>query len=268
MALKIYIYVGYFYHCICVLATVILISWSIYLYHLNDDVAKIDYKTFHGNKDQIYPSVSLCFGNIFIDEKLRKYGVDQDSYLKFLKGEIFSQTMLSINYRNVTTDLEEFLLGILFEQELDYGEVNPNQTYWYDNTKDSQVKSWRPHYYVDHFNPYYGTIYKCLAVDVPYIPNEHFNWISVVMKKSVFHNNIRPYAISSNLQSTGFFSVQISYPNQRLRYSTEKHTWNVLTMNGSYGTRFNIHGMEVMRRRNKAREPCNCLLYTSDAADE
>ena len=124
-----YNYVGYAYQCLCVLATVVLSSFCIHLYYLNEDVARVDYRQFDDNRNHIYPSISLCFGNIFVEEKLEGHGVNQSIYLKFLKGEFFVQPMLSINYRNVTIDPESFLHAVEFQQDFDNGELNPNQTY-------------------------------------------------------------------------------------------------------------------------------------------
>ena len=80
----------------------------IHLYTLNYDVSRVDYKIFHAEEDNIYPSISLCFGDVFVEEKLKKYGVNQSLYLQFLKGEFFSQSMLYINYTNVTLNPEDF----------------------------------------------------------------------------------------------------------------------------------------------------------------
>ena len=244
------------YHSVCILATVVLVSWSFHLYFLNDDVSRVDYKVFHDEEDQIYPSISLCFGNVFLEEKLKAYGVNQSLYVKFLKGEFFSQLMLNVSYKDVTINPHEYLLGIGIEQLLDNGDVNPNHDYWYDHTNQDQLTSWKPHWKphaVDHFNHHRGVVYKCMMVDVPYIPNQHLSFIAVVMKKSIFPNGTRPV----NPTSAGFFLVEMSYPNQRVRYSTGKCNWNVLSMNHSYGTKFIITGMEVLKRRNKKKEPCH-----------
>ena len=244
------------YRCLCIIATIVLVAWSFYLYHLNDDVSRVDYKIFHAGEDDIYPSISLCFGNVFVEEKLKDGGVSKDLYIKFLKGEVFSDSMLRINYTNVTINPADFLLGIAVEQDLDSGDVNPNHDYWFDNTNEDDEDSWKPHWeshMVDHFGHFHGRLYKCLTVDVPYIPNEHINWIAVVMKKSIFPDGVRP----AHPYGDTLFSVQMSYPGQRLRYAFEKHNWNVISMNQSYGTKFIINGLEVLKRRNKRKEPCH-----------
>ena len=148
---------------------------------------------------------------------------------------------------------EDFLLGVDLEKRLDNGEINKNQTLWYDRTKGDGTHSWIPKYYVDQFNHYLGTLYKCLTVDVPYVQNKTFNKLAIVMKKSVFLNSIRPVSLSTG----GLFSVQIGFPQQRLRYSSKRTSWTAIQLNESYGTVFDVHGLEVVKRRNKRSEPCN-----------
>ena len=125
-------------------------------------------------------------------------------YLKYLKGELFSQKTLYVDYSNVTIDLEKYLLGIQVAQDFDSGEINPDRTYWYDHTKGDEPGPWKPRHYVNQFNHLYGTIFKCLTVDIPFTLNEHVSWMSVVMKKSVFPNGVRPTTYSEN----EFFSVR------------------------------------------------------------
>ena len=145
MALIDYRCVGIAYHSICLLTTIVLISWCIYLYSLNEDVSRVDYHLFHDKSKHIYPSVSLCFGNVFKEDILKTYGLSQNLYDLFLKGEYFFEPMLSVNYKNVTIDPEEFLLGIEFSQGLVSGGKIQNHTYWYDNTDRKQSKLWKPH---------------------------------------------------------------------------------------------------------------------------
>lgn len=253
MASKIVSYLFHSYHCLCVMGTLVLTTWCVYLYYLDEDVSRVAYKEFHTNADNIYPSLSLCFGDIFVNEKLEYYGVNKSTYTRFLKGDLpSSKSMSFIDYKNVTINLQDFLLGIHIAQESGQGENKPNL--WYDNTKESRItSSWKPNYYVDQFSHYINILCKCLTVDVPYISNKPLDWIAVVMKKSVFPNGLRPISTSTG----GFFSVQLSYPNQRLRYSNKIISWEVVHITESYGTAINVHGMEVMKRRNKIKEPCN-----------
>ena len=236
----------YGYHGICLLATLLLVSWCIHLYQLDEDVSKIKYEKFHENSDKVYPSISMCFGNIFIPEKLKYFGVNISAYKKFLKGHCFSEDVLNVPYDNVTIDPSDFLLGIKMSQEdRTNGSPSRRHRYWYDHTKNisnslrwiPQMKKniWKPSFYVDEFDTWVGLLCKCLTVHVPFIHKEHFSWIAVVMKKSIFPGGKRPMSASSG----GVFIVSFGYPNQRIRYSTKITTWNR-----------------------------DCLLYTSDAADE
>jgi hypothetical protein len=252
------------YHGICLLSTTLLVSWCIHIYQLDEDVSRIKYTKFHENADMVYPSISICFGNIFLREKFQHYGVNLSLYKKFLKGDYFSKDFPDIPYDNLTADPSDFLLGIKMSQvDRTIGNLNPGHKYWYDHTKNlsnshlsitySMEKIWKPSFYVDEFDTGLGLFYKCLAIDVPFVHKAYFSWLTVVMKKSIFPEGQRPMSASSG----GVFIVSFAYPNQRIRYSTKVTTWNQVITNGSYGTKFQVNGMEVVNYRNKRSEPCD-----------
>ena len=80
------------------------------------------------------------------------------------------------------------------------------------------------------------------------------SWIGLVMKKSIFKYEKRPTSVSKE----GLFSVSLSYPNQWLRYSNQKISWNqeVFT-NESYAMKFYMSTLEIMEYRNKRSKPCS-----------
>ena len=100
------------YNNVCLLLSILLVSYSIYEYTENNDVSRVDYEQFHATTKDIYPSISLCFGDVFSEDALLKYGTDPTSYKRFLKGEISNETFLQIKYQDVTKDLTDYLLAI------------------------------------------------------------------------------------------------------------------------------------------------------------
>ena len=54
-------------------------------------MADIEYKSDHRIGKIRYPEISICFENPFLDEKLKdvRKDIDKETYLKFLRGEIF-----------------------------------------------------------------------------------------------------------------------------------------------------------------------------------
>ena len=250
-----YKYLKCMYHTLCLIGVVILIGRCIYMYLLDEDLTSTSYKTFHSDHESIYPSINLCFGDIMIKEKLRAYGISATMYKQYLKGELFSHNLSQIPYDDVTIDPLEYLLGIQMFKETTNKGKDPNIKYFFDYTRlnrrnHSNVDKFLR---VDQFNSAWGIFYKCLSFDVPYTEHKRFNWIGLVLKKSIFSSGVRPMVASGE----SYFSVSLSYPNQRLRYSKEKTNWNEEITNQSYAMKFLVATLEVMHFRNKKSMKCN-----------
>ena len=244
------------FHFICLAVTILLVVWQIYVYVQNNDVSRVGYEKFHSSASEIYPSVSLCFGDVLLQEKLNDYGVNKSYYLNFLKGLVWDEQLLYIKYDNVSTNLNDHLLGIEMYQEKFNGDIEPSTYHLFDNTR-SNSKQWKPKIH-QLGSPFSSLIQKCLTIDVPYTPRKRISWVTIIMSRSVFPNGRRP----PNFQAASdLFSVSIHYPNQRLRYSKMKIDWDAKepksTDLNSYGMKFYITGLEVMRKRNTKRTPCN-----------
>ena len=245
----------YVYHIACFIGAVVLIGRCVYIYHLDEDLNTTSYKTFHSNQDSIYPSINLCFGDIWKEEKLYLYGTSAANYKQYLKGELFSHNLSLIPFQDVTNDPLDYLLGIQMYQEMTNKNKNPSVKFFYDFSQkekinDSFIKEF---VHVDQFNNAWGTFYKCLSVDIPYLENKHLNWIGIILKKSIFKKRIRPMVVSGD----SYFAVSLSYPDQRLRYRKEKTNWKNEIINGSYAMKFQIATLEVMKFRNKKLLPCD-----------
>ena len=96
---------------LCTLIAVSLASYWCYQFTLNEDLSVVSYKVFHGNKDDIFPTASLCLRNPFLKEKLAGYGTDEATYLAFLRGKSFANEMLNINFSYVTIDIADYIKG-------------------------------------------------------------------------------------------------------------------------------------------------------------
>ena len=249
-------YIHRAFHAICILGTIALISWCIYMYALDEDMTVIHFEKFHTDPDYIYPSISLCASDIFYEHELQKFGVKQTIYESFLRGDYYEEGIQNIPYEDVAYHPATKLLGIKFFQEYSTNGIqNPDQYYWYNHEQNNESlpSQWRPSFRVEPFNSWYGHIYKCLTVDVPFISNQHLSWIQIIMKKSFFPNSHRPMSINSG----GLFMISIAFPNQRRRYSTSLTVWNEELKNKSYGMKFQVTGIDAIQTRNKKSRPCD-----------
>ena len=249
-------YLSHAFYVICILGTVALIVWCIYMYALDEDMTMIQMEKFHTKPDYIYPSISLCASNIFDESKLNDFGVNRTLYQRFLRGEYFTEDIANIAYEDVVYKPTSYLLGIKIYQEIGTnGLQNPDYHYWYNHPQrnKSSPPQWKPSFHVTLFNHWYGYIYECLTVDAPFVLNEHLSWIKIIMKKSFFPTSVRPMSTNDG----GLFMLSIGFPGQRLRYSKSRTTWNSEVTNKSYGMKFQVTGIDVIQARNKKSRPCD-----------
>ena len=241
---------------VCGLLALIAVYNCVFLFLKDEDIASIDYPNFHSTPLHLYPSLSLCFGNILDEEKLIDYKISKKEYLNFLRGrpEYWNESWIDINFEDVSIDLMEHLAGAEVCKEKTNGEISSDPYFLYDNTilsKEDNGQKWIPALTVSS-DPRYNLIQKCLTLDVSYLEREHLTWITLIMRKSVFQDIHRPKA-TDYMDS---FSVNIHYPNQRLHFSRSKHLWNDAEPKMSYGMLFDVFGMEVVESRNKGAALC------------
>ena len=124
-------YLSHAFYVLCILGTVALIVWCIYMYALDEDMTIIQMEKFHTKPDYIYPSISLCASNIFDESKLNDFGVNRTLYKRFLRGEYFTEDIANIAYEDVVYKPTSYLLGIKFYQEIGTnGLRSPDHNYW------------------------------------------------------------------------------------------------------------------------------------------
>ena len=65
---------------ICLILTMALVGYSISLYLQDRDISRVSHVKFHSRPKDIYPSISLCFGDILEKEKLEARGINKTLY--------------------------------------------------------------------------------------------------------------------------------------------------------------------------------------------
>ena len=105
---------------ICIAGAISTSVWCCYLFALDEDVSLVSFKEFNKDDAGRYPSFTLCFAFPFLEQKLKLLGdgITGTLYQKFLKGEYWDNRMVSIDYDNVTLNLEDYVRNIsVFEEE-------------------------------------------------------------------------------------------------------------------------------------------------------
>lgn len=241
----------------CVLATVGLQIKCLYKYCLNEDVSRVIYKRFHSEKNAIYPSISFCIINPFLEKEVQKYGdgINVTSYSYFLQGLLWDERMLKINYDSVTVSLTE---------NLRYFDVVKHDTYMrnmsiyrlYDSTGFLH-DAWKPSFNVS----FRGATRKCFTTDIPFMERTPIWYYEIRIQNSIFPHGKRPAYYDfdgSNPDTGGGFFVYFHYPGQLFpAYHTLKYVWESRPNNTKdYYMVFRFKDIRVMRSRNKQEQPC------------
>ena len=103
----------YIFHGLCGFATLGFTIFCVHQYTLDEDVAKIEFQEFNSDEDHIYPTVTMCFPNPLLEDKLRRYGdgINVSTYTSFLVGDLWDERMAQIDYDDVSVDIDHHLLG-------------------------------------------------------------------------------------------------------------------------------------------------------------
>ena len=211
----------------CHLVTFCLTIYCIHRYIKNEDSTEVKYTDFYSDHDSIYPSMSFCFRDPFIEEKFISYGLgfNISIYQEFLKGKFWDERMLNITYDKVTFSLEENILG-------GYAQIHKKDKF-----------EWKPYFYVSFRSAYQ----KCFAIDQPTVDREYIFRSGLIIKKSIF-----PAVLSSQNYLLLFF---VHYPGQRL-IAKQALKFRGDDTNRNFALRFIIKDMDVITRRNKYDENC------------
>merc|ERR1711894_26462 len=104
------------FHVGCLIATTSMLIFGGCKYFQNESTSLVNYQKYHDAEKDTYPSFSLCFKgeNIYKKDELnQKYGVDDvKKYVAFLKGLVWDDRMLKINYDDLTMDLKDHVTSI------------------------------------------------------------------------------------------------------------------------------------------------------------
>ena len=242
------------FHFICLVVTLGLAISCLVKYFSNEDLSRVDYRRFHHNSDEnVYPSVSWCIINPFLEDKLKLYNEDFNvtSYSYFLQGLHWDDRMLNVEYDNVTVSLEDNL-------NLIWLQLHNDSYYIYHHPGNvSNPPGWRPNFFVS----FRSAIRKCFTFDIPFLEEELVFNFATDVRNGIFKNGVRPTFFGfdgSNPDDGGGLFVYFHYPGQRLTsYYTIKYEWDTKKNDSKpYLMKFGIKDIEVIKHRHRKEEPC------------
>ena len=268
---------GLVFSILCFVATILLSIDCIVTYLKDDDISRNDYTKYHHDEqgENVYPSISLCVINPFLDQQLKKYGDDINitSYSYFLQGLHWDDRMLEIDYDNVTVSLEKSLISTLLklhERDADGKRIEMH----YDPKTQHDKILFKPKFYVS----FQSAIRKCFTFDIPVIKKHLVYHYLIKVRNTIFPNGKRPSTMpkkfdGSDENSRGF-AIYLHYPGQRFTsYHTIKENWKERhgkKKNNSYIMVLKMDEVEVIRYRHKKTRPCmkNWKIFDQTLLDD
>ena len=253
---------------ICFIATLCFTTYCLHQYILNEDTSLVHFRKYHNKPVDIYPAVSLCFGNYLIPSAFNHNQTQIFGYKRFLIGMKQDEEYAKLSYENVTMDIKEYIIETFMIKQFESGleedakapeketKNNRNQSgneqddIFDEGTALEDTISWDQDKYLyvsANVDPYY----KCWTFEIPYIDEQTtFRSFVIRLKRSVFRKSIRP--------THDDFKVVISYPGQFLSARVTKSDWRKISKlrRNDLRMEFNIQNMIILRKRNKMSEKC------------
>ena len=256
----------YLFILVCTVAFLYLLISCIYEYTLDKDITVVRFKEFHAEEDNIHPSISLCFNQVFRGMNNVSDSIDYQSFLNGCRGRNckWNASYSILDYDKVTKNPFDYILGEAFifqdstrenivYQEIPYLSQYGNNKFMLSKLDENRV-------YVG----YRGSEAKCITFDMPFRKNRRVMYHSILLNNDIFPKRTRPM-IDGLL-------VSYHYPRQILRQTSRKMMWpNVAALlapleanikNGtnkcglSYTMSFEIDNVSILKRRNKKKHPC------------
>ena len=156
----------------------------VYMFSLNEDTSLVDYKSYYEDKEDVFPSLSLCFNNPFSDKKLGQAitGLNRTTYFQFLNGEYLSPEIMAINYESITMNISDSIIN-----------------YW-AAFHDGSSQYYEADYmrFLNSFNGFRrNTFYGCYRLPIP--DDKNIEYFSVQLKNSIVFDGSRPPLLSCSL---------------------------------------------------------------------
>jgi len=225
---------------LCFAALVFMTSYWAYKFVIEDeDLCLVDYVALEKADEFPLPTVSMCFRNPFIDEKLKTISPDFNgtTYLQYLKGEIFDDKFNDIDYNNVTFNLSEYLVS--------------DRVYWKNGTyADTTYETDIVKQQYKTFNGiWYGNFIKCFGIEVNNKYKNEIKFITKRYKQNEFLDGINRH--EKNIYVLFHYPTQFLLAGENLKSFQQNRI-----SKKSYWLDFTITGMEILQKRDKRRDRC------------
>ena len=223
------------YNLVCVISTIALQIYCLSNYLKDEDVSAVLFTKYHSSQEAIYPSLSLCIRNPFIESKFDRYenDINMTSYIKFLQGNFWDDKMLKVEYDNVSVSLSDNLI----------------RGYYY--THADEAPEWIP----DHFVSFRSYQRKCFTINAPFVENKQIWILGVAISNKIYPEGQR--RVTDPRKPPNLFT-SFHYPGQYFRsYYTVRENWDSrVNKSENYDMAFRIKNIDVITNRDKPNQRC------------
>lgn len=228
MGMSTYLNVVSFFQFLCIISAITLGILCILEFVKDEDLTEVSFKRFNEDEESIYPEITICMSDAYLGNKLNMFGEDitETAYERFLKGQLWDDRMLDIDYNNVTLDIEDYLIETCIKQKF---------------TGDCTVFNATVSVFVNQLR-------KCFTIHNPLKTNMLF--VEAKLRAALFPKFIRPLDFR--------FVVRFSFPKQIFRSAVAVFgNWPDRTnATKSFVMDFRMYTMQVVSHRNKSSKPC------------
>ena len=243
---------------ICLIITLVLFGICLHKFIWDEDVSKIHFREYHKDKHSVYPALTLCLmnENIFdVENMFRDVNFSSSSYSSFLKGDLWDDKMNSVEYDDLTKTLDDYVEGIGISS-------SKNQTVYYHCSDNFQrILNGLLSYECEDTGKVSEQVYssfknhhsKCLSFTIPYDKDNMVLKLRILLKTSIFVKN----HTTDEFENQESFGVFVHYPQQLFRSPIRRFYHKSKNDSNLHAINFKINNMEVYRRRNKPKNPCN-----------
>ena len=262
------------------------VFWCWLEHRTDHDVTEIMLRRFHETNDDIFPSITICDKDPFryyrTDDEIMD-GITIQRYQMFIRGDVtdfirireefdndtrfyeYIERMNEVDYDNATLDLNELISEFNIKvpihseliDDLIYDVVN-NELKINKSKSQSELAHLESFQSVKSYISFRHQSHKCFTFDTPVTSGFNIREIQVKIKTSE----------NTQLLDLSKYYVMLTYPRQILRASRGNQIYLNIHKNGNraqcYKFEVFIGSMEVFKRRNKDRAPCNTFWRNHD----
>ena len=225
----------------CIIIVAIMIGYWFYKFEIEDrDIGVVDFVPLDEGTDINLPFVTLCFIDPFIDERLKNLtsNINEESYLQYLKGDLYDRRLQTLEYSSLTFDLGDYFM---------YAEDRwRNQSSFRNSSLSIEHKEVFSGFYFNSF-------VKCFSLEFGMENNRYLKRIRFHYNLSKLISDWKPVLINATEDSYLRVYYKIHYPGHFLL--------------GDYPAYFDLHPtsifqsiyieeLELLRRRNTRKKKC------------